>query len=879
MLSGRLRVAVSRHVSGPRFLLLLSMGPLAAAAILALRSVGLAARTPIWLIPTVIVVGQMVTNATDLAWSMLSSRTTLHAKVAARAIVVTAAIYATGWGPALAIGLVLVGQETLTSTGADTHRVVMGWSLACLAAGEGLVALGWAPSLVPVPAVHGLAVLAGIGIAFSYRSLTSALLEKEAAAELTRRQERRFRALVQSSHDIVFVVDAARAVRYASPSCIEVLGFAPDELLGMGKGALVHGEDIEPLREILAATAQVPGARAEFSMRVRHAAGGWRWLEGVATNLLDDPSVQGMVINATDASDRRRRLERQAAIAELGREALREVSLDALIERGAVTITDTLGADACRISGVFDHTVEITAPGSDHAACDNTVPGSTESQSPALHVPMGDPIAPLAHIDVVASHSLTPDDEQFVEAIASILLSSIVRSRAEEAIRHQAMHDPLTGLPNRVLFRDRLEHALGRRARVGGYVAVLVVDLDGFKTVNDSLGHLAGDSLLNAVAERFGASLRDFDTIARLGGDEFAILVDDLDAPDQAGRVAQRVLDVFSQPLPITGREIAIGASVGVSLADRSDALADTLLSNADAAMYRAKREGKGCYRVFEMSMHTAAVERMNLEQALRAAVATGALTIYYQPVVDTLTGRVLSFEALARWHDPTQGFVPPDIFIPLAEESGLIIELGRAILRAACQQAARWHDQFPSIRPGVSVNVSRLQLVDRHFAADVAAALTDAGIEPSTLTLEITESVLVGDAGRVIATLDELRRTGVRIAIDDFGTGYSSFAALAELPIDTLKIDKRFIDKLLTGHDGRGFVNAILQLAYTLHLETTAEGVEEPEQRDALQRLGCTHIQGYLYAKPMPAEQTHQYLNHQGTELAHVDPSLDRAR
>jgi diguanylate cyclase (GGDEF)-like protein/PAS domain S-box-containing protein len=375
-------------------------------------------------------------------------------------------------------------------------------------------------------------------------------------------------------------------------------------------------------------------------------------------------------------------------------------------------------------------------------------------------------------------------------------LSAIVRDLSsqkhlEAQLTHQALHDPLTGLPNRSLFNDRLERALARRLRNGGFVAVIVIDLDGFKVVNDSLGHLTGDALLVAVSERFRTSLREVDTIARLGGDEFAVLVDDLDAPDQAGRVAQRVLDTMQAPLQLPDRTVVIGASVGIALADGPDCSAVDLFSNADAAMYRAKREGKGCYRIFEASMHAAAVERMELEQALRNAIANHALTVHYQPVVDTATGRVLSFEALARWHDPERGFIPPDVFIHLAEESGLIVEIGRGILLEACAQASIWRAANPELHLGLAVNVSVRQFGDPGFVADVAAALAQAQLEPSALTLEITESVLASDSGRIIGALDELRRTGVRIAIDDFGTGYSSFATLAELPIDTLKGSK----------------------------------------------------------------------------------------
>jgi diguanylate cyclase (GGDEF)-like protein/PAS domain S-box-containing protein len=867
------RVASAR---GLHFAEALLMGPAAAGAILALRELHLVSPSPIWLIPLIIVGGQLLTSGSFLWWERSPSRLRLHARIAAQAVVVTAAIYATGWGPALAIGSVLVGQETLAITGSSAQRAVLGWNLSCLAAGQGLIALGWAPSLIPIPAVHGLAVLMGIGVAFSYRSLHTALIEKEDAAALTESHERRFRALVQSSSDLVFVVDATRAVTYASPSCSDVLGYEPEMLLGSEKGVLIHPDEIDELRNTIGRARQSAGGTAEFSFRVRHSDGTWRWLEGIATNLLDDSAVQGVVINARDATERRARTERREAIADLGRDVLRETSLKAVVASATGVINRVMHTGDCRIVWALDGdaeeqqsdtTMELRADDPRHAA----------GAGARLRVAVGDPEEPLAHIEVCTDGQPTREDEEFIEGVAGTLSSSIVRTRAEDAIRHQATHDPLTGLPNRTLFNDRLEHALARRTRVGGFVAVMVVDLDGFKNVNDSLGHLTGDALLIAVADRFDAHLRDFDTIARLGGDEFAILVDDLDAPDQAGRVAQRVLDALVLPLQLRDRTVAIGASIGIALADRADPKADRLLSHADAAMYRAKREGKGCYRVFEAAMHIAAVERMNLEQALRSALTERALTVHYQPVVGTTTGHLVSFEALARWQHPSRGFVEPDTFIPLAEDAGLIIDLGHAVLLEACRQARDWRERFPQPQPSISVNVSRLQLAHPGFIEHVADALARANLDPSSLTLEVTESVLAGESGRIITALDALRQTGVRVAIDDFGTGYSSFAALAELPIDVLKIDKRFIDNIARNDKGRGFVTAIMHLAQTLHLETIAEGVEHPEQRDALAELGCTYIQGYLFSPPMPGAQTHSYIQHNSAPAPYSKPGRRR--
>lgn len=456
------------------------------------------------------------------------------------------------------------------------------------------------------------------------------------------------------------------------------------------------------------------------------------------------------------------------------------------------------------------------------------------------------------------------------EAVESATTNQRLVLEREASLLRQATHDPLTGLPNRTLFNDRLAHALTRRSRIGGYVAVMVVDLDGFKNVNDSLGHPTGDALLIAVADRFNEHLRDFDTIARVGGDEFAILVDDLDAPDQAGGVAQRVLDALLDPVELGDRTVTISASIGIEIDDRTDVQADELFAHADAAMYQAKREGKGCYRVFEAAMHTASVERMNLEQGLRAALVHGALTVHYQPIIDTSTGHVTSFEALARWPHPTRGFIPPDTFIPIAEDSGVIIELGHAVLLEACERVRGWRARFPQFEPRISVNASRLELVQPGFTRAVAEALGGAGLDPAVLTLEVTESALA-DPGSVITTLDELRRTGIRIAIDDFGTGHSSFAALGELPIDILKVDKRFIDNIVRNEQGHGFVKAIMQLAQTLQLETVGEGVEQPEQAAALAELGCTRIQGYLYSPPMPGDEADVYLEHHRSRGAHA--------
>jgi diguanylate cyclase (GGDEF)-like protein len=433
------------------------------------------------------------------------------------------------------------------------------------------------------------------------------------------------------------------------------------------------------------------------------------------------------------------------------------------------------------------------------------------------------------------------------------------RNALENELRHQAFHDALTSLANRALFRDRVDHALGRTERHGGALAVLLLDLDGFKTVNDSLGHTAGDALLIGVAARLSEVLRNGDTAARLGGDEFAILLEDLDSQDVAIDVAARLIEEMARPFCLASKEIFVSASVGITIGSDHGDTSDELLRNADAAMYRAKAEGKGCYRVFEASMHSAAVARLELETDLRRAIDESELVVHYQPIVEAATGGISGFEALVRWQHPERGVVPPLDFIPLAEENGLILDIGRFVLRTACSQLAEWQQIDPQLT--VSVNVSPRQLADPRLVDDVMHALSESQLEPSTLTLEITESAVIEDPKVAITRLALLKSIGVRLAVDDFGTGYSSLSSLRDLPVDTLKIDKTFIDGLTTGVEAAGVVHAIIGLAQTLRLGTVAEGVEHDDQVRRLEELGCQQLQGYCFSRPVPPEQIGELL------------------
>jgi diguanylate cyclase (GGDEF)-like protein len=427
------------------------------------------------------------------------------------------------------------------------------------------------------------------------------------------------------------------------------------------------------------------------------------------------------------------------------------------------------------------------------------------------------------------------------------------RVRLERELAHQAFHDSLTGLANQALFADRVRHALARATRHQTHLAVLFIDLDDFKTVNDSLGHIAGDALLMAVAERLGNCVRATDTAARLGGDEFALLLEDLHSEDEATALADRLIATINEPFLIAGREIVVGGSIGIAFDDVGTTTGQ-LLRNADIAMYTAKRGGKRRYAIFETEMHTAAVDRLEIQADLRRALDQRELTLQYQPIVALNSGRVVGVEALVRWRHPERGLLPPNTFIPIAEETGLICELGRQVLVEACIQARRWQQLRPQDPPlSVSVNLSPRQLQDDDLLAHLIEALTVSGLDASSLILEITEGAMLHDTEAMIDRLLKLKELGVKVALDDFGTGYSSFSYLQRLPIDVLKIDRSFIG-MLQDDKKSTLARAIVSLAHTLHMVSVAEGVETATQAEMLGRIGCDLAQGYHLARPMDA-------------------------
>jgi len=428
------------------------------------------------------------------------------------------------------------------------------------------------------------------------------------------------------------------------------------------------------------------------------------------------------------------------------------------------------------------------------------------------------------------------------------------RQRSEGRIAHMARHDALTDLPNRVLLRERLEHEL-KRVKRGECLAVLCLDLDQFKGINDTLGHPIGDELLKLVADRLRGCTREPDTVARLGGDEFAIIMTQMQEPTDAASLSKRIRESIIKPYQIEGHQIVTDISIGISVSPFDALEADPLLRNADMALYGAKADGRGTFRFFEPDMNVRMKTRRELEMDLRKALVGKEFELHYQPLVNLESNDVNAFEALLRWNHPRRGLISPADFIPVAEETGLIIPLGEWVLKAACYEAVDWPDHIK-----VAVNLSPAQLNNRNLLNVVIGALAESGMPARRLQLEITETVLLQNTFATLATLHELRKLGVQIALDDFGTGYSSLSYLRSFPFDKIKIDRSFIQDLSNGAEPVAIVQAVANLAKCLNMTSTAEGVETQQQMDLLQSMGCTEMQGYLFSRARPASEIRQF-------------------
>jgi len=681
-------------------------------------------------------------------------------------------------------------------------------------------------------------------------------LESAALAEEVhqRRQERRFRALVENSFNLIMVISCEGTVSFVSAASMQMLGVAESEMTGGDPFARMHDEDVPRALAMLDRARSEPGAQEPIEVRYRHQNGDWRWFEIVAANLVEEPDLAGTVLHARDITDRkeaRLRLEESEA---RFRSLVQHASDVVIVLDDDLTMT-YVSPSVARVLGYAPEELMATSwfdlVHPDDAVRARNLAGDTPSQH--------DVELRVRHRDG-SWHTvdLTVSDLRHNMAVQGIVLNGrdvTERHVLEGQLRHQALHDGLTGLANRTLLTDRVGHALSRRAGQVGGVVVLFIDLDDFKTVNDSLGHAAGDELLKEVGSRLSGALRAGDTAARLGGDEFAMLLENVADLDVVLEIIARIQAALRNPFVVAGRARDVTASIGVARDQGGPAEADDLLRNADVAMYQAKSKGKNRHEVFEAGMHTLVRERFELKGDLGTALEKGQFHLLYQPVVSLLRGEITGVEALLRWQHPAQGLVSPDVFIPLAEETGFIVPLGQWVLEEACGQLQRWRDRHGRQEMTMSVNVSVRQLQAPGLSTQVERALRRSGIPARSLTLEITESILMADLDVATRQLAELKNLNVVLAVDDFGTGYSSLGYLQGFPVDAVKIDRSFIQPLGLRPQQTDLIRAIVDMARSLGLGTVAEGIEEPEQAVILRALGCESAQGFHYSRPVSAE------------------------
>jgi diguanylate cyclase (GGDEF)-like protein/PAS domain S-box-containing protein len=492
----------------------------------------------------------------------------------------------------------------------------------------------------------------------------------------------------------------------------------------------------------------------------------------------------------------------------------------------------------------------------------------------ALPIMAGDRV--FGVIELFSAEPLQADEalSQLLKSLSAQIGQCFQRKHAEDQLRFIATHDPLTGLPNRAMFNERLRHALHQGVRYNRGLAVMFIDIDRFKVVNDTLGHSAGDRLLQNCAKRLTECLRESDIVARLGGDEFVVMIENFAGPRDAIAVAQKILNGLVKPFFVDGQEFLMSASIGISTFPDDGADMEALVKNADIAMYRAKDQGRNNYQFYSAQMNKHTFERLAMESSLRRAVERNEFLLHYQPKLDLRNGAISGVEALVRWNHPDWGMVSPAQFIPLAEETGLIVQIGEWVLKTACEQSRQWRDQgIPGVR--VAVNLSARQFAQKTLLRDIAKTIAESGLTPESLELEITESLVMQNAEHATETLQKLKAMGIILSIDDFGTGYSSLAYLKRFPIDCIKVDRSFIKDIPIDPDDMAITKGVIALGHSLRLKVIAEGVETVEQRDFLQANGCDEFQGFFFSKPLPAEEVTTLLrNHmQKPRLTVVDP------
>lgn len=677
-----------------------------------------------------------------------------------------------------------------------------------------------------------------------------------------------FRSLVRHVPDVVAVLGPDGALRYASPSLKRVLGYDPEALVDGVHLGLLHPDDVERATEAFAGVLKGPGVSLPVEVRVLHADGSWRYLEAVGNGMLDDPPV--VVVVLRDVTGRRRGEE---ALGELQRSEKSLATAQRIAHVGnweySIDKDEAYWSDEMyRIFGLaprefvptYKTFLRFVHP-DDKALVRKTVrevlyTGKGLSLDYRVLRPDGEVRSVHAQYEVLHDAAGRPS------RLDGTVHDITDRKALEERLEHQAFHDSLTGLPNRALFMDRLGQALARAERREKPAAVLFLDLDDFKLVNDSLGHEVGDRLLVEVAGRLLSCVRPADTVARLGGDEFTVLLEEAGGVSEASQVAQRISEALREPFELGEHRLTISASIGIVPGAFREEPGE-LLRRADLALYGAKHKGKARYEVFEESMTHRFVERLKAEGDLRRAVDRDEFTVYYQPKMLLEGGAIAGVEALVRWEHPARGLISASEFLLLAEETGLIVPIGHKVLEEACRQGRAWREHYPDDAPQtVYINLSAAQFDDPDLVRKITRVVRETGVEPGSLALEISESVLMSDVESTVVRLESLRNLGLRVVMDDFGAAYSSLSQLGRFPMDFLDIDSSFTLKLGAKPEDTAIVSAMINLAHALGLGVTAEGVETADQLARLRALGCDMAQGYYLWEPLSSAEMSAFLS-----------------
>jgi diguanylate cyclase (GGDEF)-like protein/PAS domain S-box-containing protein len=865
---------------------LIFIAALSSIALVVARVAGVTAPVPIhWLL--IVTLGtQFFTGALNFVKDP-ESELSFHVRFAIQMLSVAAIVYAIGLGPVLAIGYAFVAAQNVALYGSRAARPLALWALVAIAGGEFAVALG-APSMLTPAQSHGIAGLMAVCQLFMMNIIHGAALDREEAASAMANSERRLRQLLSYAGDAILVLSPTGEITFASDAIEQLTGRTPEEMVGQPPATdLVNLDDLARIRGGDGAEPFLaePGRVFRGDIRLRFG-DEERWCHVTAANRSDDPLIGGVLINAHDISDRKRTEELLAHEAATLEMIAKGEPIDSILANIAAVAEEHTGSICVVRAVVDDRLVVRSAPSLDATqrasfeveatpellalyGADTTGIATAISEyadDPVVRGFLAEgittcwtmPIPQSSRERIGGTFSLllsveAPSDDQvaLVRRFVAVASVAIEQDLARSELSHRAFHDDLTGLPNRALLRDRLEQALRRAARTATPVAVLFFDLDRFKLVNDSLGHDAGDSLLAQVADRLRAHMRSADTIARIGGDEFVVVVEGVLTDADLTAAVLRVSEALAEPFDVEGERIHVTASVGLRLATSEEEL-DEVLRDADDAMYVAKRRGRGTVHVHD-AVHADRTDRLAQLNSLHDAVARNEFIVHYQPIVALDDHRLVGAEALVRWQHPERGLLAPGHFIPLAEDSGLIVDIGRHVLRDALERLREW----PGI--DVAVNVSARQLDDPNFVDELEALLV--GHDVSRLTLEVTESMLLGEGGATAISLRRLDELGARIALDDFGTGFSSLSSLTRFPIGQLKVDRSFITDIARRPDHETLVRGVVELGHALGLEVIAEGVETDAQERTLVRLGCRLAQGYAFGKPGPAEQITQML------------------